>query len=88
MGRFLTSVLRGLRAGFEGPDARRFAMVGKPIVCPHCGHDRFVKGQALLDSAGMSFLHLDWTGRSATTLACADCGRVEWFLEEPGEVTS
>ena len=86
MGRFLTSVMRAIRAGTSGPDDKRFALYGKPIVCPHCGHDRFIRGSAVLTTAGMMFFQLAWTDRSATTLACSDCGRIEWFLEEPDEV--
>ncbi len=86
MGRFLTSVMRGIRAFSTTPDGKRFILEGKPITCPHCGHGFFIKGSALLNTAGRTFFNLDWTDKSATTLACAECGRVEWFLQEPDEV--
>ncbi len=86
MGRFLTSLGRAIKAARSGPDSRRYVLVGKPIVCPHCGHDHFIRGRALLNSAGMTFFNLDWAEKTATTLACSDCGRITWFLEEPEEL--
>lgn len=37
-------------------------------------------------TAGLSFLNLDWANRSAATLACTNCGLIEWFLADPEEV--
>ncbi len=86
MGRFLTSVVRAIRAGTSGPSDRRYALFGKPIVCPHCGHDRFVRGSALMNTTGMTFFQLDWANREATTLACAECGGIQWFLQTPDDL--
>jgi hypothetical protein len=33
----------------------------------------------------MTFLNLDWANRSAATLTCTACGRIEWFLADPEE---
>ena len=63
----------------------RFVVAGKAVSCAHCAHDRFVEGRALLNTAGMSFLNLDWANRSAATLTCTACGRIEWFLADPEE---
>jgi hypothetical protein len=41
---------------------------------------------AQLNTAGLSFFNLDWANRSAATLTCAMCGRIEWFLADPEEV--
>jgi len=35
---------------------------------------------------GNFFNRLDWANRSAATLACTACGRIEWFLSDPEEV--
>ena len=67
--------------GSMGP--AQYAAGGKKILCPHCGSDVFAKGKAQLNTAGMSFLDLDWANKSATTLACTTCGRVEWFIKKP-----
>jgi predicted nucleic-acid-binding Zn-ribbon protein len=56
---------------------------GKRIVCPHCGGDDFAKSEAQLNTAAMTFFHLDWANKSATTLACTQCSRIQWFMEEP-----
>jgi hypothetical protein len=33
----------------------------------------------------MTFLNLDWANRTAATLTCTSCGRIEWFLADPEE---
>ncbi len=79
----LSALKRGLKsaAGSSGPGA--YSSAGKRISCPHCGMDRFAEGSAQLNTAGMTFLHLDWANKSATTLACTSCGRIQWFMQRP-----
>jgi hypothetical protein len=86
MGRFFTAVKRGVEAMGEFPDGERYLVAGKGVSCGHCAGDRFVEGRAQLNTAGMSFLNLDWANRSAATLTCTSCGRIEWFLADPEEV--
>ena len=85
MGRFFRAVKAGFKSMGEAPVGDRFVVAGKAVSCAHCGHDHFVEGRALLNTAGMSFLNLDWANRSAATLACTSCGRIEWFLSDPEE---
>jgi DNA-directed RNA polymerase subunit RPC12/RpoP len=56
-------------------------IAGRQLTCPHCGGDRFFCSEAQLNTAGMTFLGLDWANRSATIYECARCGRLEWFIE-------
>ncbi len=63
-----------------------YQIQGKPIVCPQCGHNQFDFGSALLNTPGMTFLGLDWANRTATILACKECGHIDWFLREPQEI--
>lgn len=86
MGIFFRAAKRGVQAMGNSPVGRRYMVAAKAVACAHCGHDRFVKGRALLNTAGMTFLNLDWANRSAATLACTNCGRIEWFLADPEEV--
>ena len=37
--------------------------------------------EAQLNTAGMTFLKLDWLNKTATIFVCEDCGRLEWFLD-------
>ena len=69
----------------ESPTGERYSVAGKVVLCQHCAADRFVEGRALLNTAGMSFLNLDWANRSAATLTCTTCGHIEWFLADPEE---
>ena len=86
MGRYLNALKAGV-AGFKdatGPGG--YEVAGRPVRCPHCSHEKFVSGRALLNTAGRTFFNLDWADPSATTLICAECGRIEWFAQEPERV--
>lgn len=63
-----------------------YMLQGKPVVCPHCGHNEFDEGAALLNTPGMTFFGLDWANRTAAILCCKRCGRIEWYLRQPEEV--
>lgn len=56
----------------------------KPLTCAHCGGQLFDERQAQLNTAGMTFLKLDWLNKSATVFVCINCGRLEWFLDLVG----
>ena len=83
MARFFKALQRGLGAMGDRPSGARFNVAGRPARCPHCSGDRFVEGRAQLNTAGLTFLNLDWANRSAATLACVGCGSIQWFLEDP-----
>jgi uncharacterized protein len=85
MGKFFTAVKRGMQAMGESPAGERYTVAGIVVRCAHCSKDQFVEGQAQLNTAGMSFMNLDWANRSAATLTCTTCGRIEWFLADPEE---
>ncbi len=85
MSKFFTALARGVQAMGAAPAGERYSVAGKPVACAHCGHDHFVEGRALLNTAGMTFMNLDWANRSAATLTCTNCGRIEWFLADPEE---
>jgi predicted nucleic-acid-binding Zn-ribbon protein len=74
---------RAAKAAVGSMGSAQYKAADKTILCPHCGSDVFAKGKAQLNTAGMSFLDLDWANKSATTLACTKCGRVEWFIKRP-----
>lgn len=63
-----------------------YRIQGKSILCSQCGHDQFDLASALLNTPGMTFFGLDWANRTASILACRQCGHVEWFLREPEEI--
>jgi hypothetical protein len=50
--------------------AQRYGVRGKPFICQLCGHDRFKLGN------GAFILGL-------YSLACAECGHVEFFAAAP-----
>jgi predicted nucleic-acid-binding Zn-ribbon protein len=85
MKKLWSALSAGAKAMSSGPTGDLFEVAGRPVRCPHCGGERFIEGRAQLNTAGLTFLNLDWANRSAATLACVGCGRVEWFLADPEE---
>lgn len=83
MSSFFRSLANGIQSMGDAPEGERHAVAGKYVTCGHCQHDRFVEGRAQLNTAGLSFFNLDWANRSAATLTCTRCGRIEWFLGDP-----
>jgi predicted nucleic-acid-binding Zn-ribbon protein len=63
-----------------------YQIMNKIIICPNCGHDKFEMKDVLLNTAGMSFLGLDWANRSASALICTNCTRIEWYLNKPNSI--
>ena len=81
MAKFLSAVKRGLKAAAQSLGPGQYATEGKEIRCAHCGKNEFAEGSAQLNTAGMTFMNLDWANKSATTLACTKCGLIQWFLK-------
>lgn len=61
----------------------RFAVIGKTVLCPHCGSDEFSSREILLNTRGATFFNFDWLNRGAVTLTCNKCSHIEWFNEAP-----
>ncbi len=61
----------------------RFVAAGKPIQCLHCGSNEFLKSQAQLHTQGLTFLQLEWLGKTAYVLICTHCSNIVWFGQEP-----
>ncbi|MGH9309552.1 MAG: hypothetical protein ACRD1U_09270 [Vicinamibacterales bacterium] len=83
MGQFFDALKAGARAFKEGTQPGEYSIAGRPIRCPHCGERKFALGSALLNTRVRSAFNVDWTDPSATTLVCAECGRIEWYATEP-----
>ncbi len=85
MSSFFSSLAKGIQSMGDSPEGERYTVADIPVTCVHCKHDHFVEGRAQLNTAGMTFLNLDWANRSVATLTCTVCGRIEWFLADPEE---
>jgi predicted nucleic-acid-binding Zn-ribbon protein len=57
-----------------------YKIKNKVIICSHCENDTFKKSSALLNTAGMSLLGLDWANKNAITLICSNCSHIQWYL--------
>ncbi len=56
-----------------------YSVKGTEIKCLICEHPYFEKTEAQLNTAGMTFLGLDWANKTADVLCCKKCGYLHWF---------
>jgi transcription elongation factor Elf1 len=61
---------RAIKAAKQAMAGQRYGAHDKPFRCPFCGHDQFKPGP----NVNLLMMH---------TLACADCGHVEFFVKTP-----
>jgi len=73
-------ILQNLRDSMSDESSSAFTVQGIKVECSHCGHTQFNKREAQLNTAGLTFLNLDWANQSAVVLVCRNCGKLEWFL--------
>ncbi len=88
MGRFFDALRAGVKGFREGNEPTGYSVAGRPVRCPHCGEAKFAPGSALLNTRARSAFNVDWADPSATILVCAECGRIEWFAQEPTETSA
>ena len=88
MDRFIKAVKAGVEGAMEALGPGQYAAAGKPIHCGHCGASEFERREAQLNTAGMTFLDLDWMNRGGTALVCVDCGLIQWFAKEPDRLSA
>ena len=87
MSRFFSAVKAGVQGAMSTVGPGRFSAGGRAITCTHCTETEFVKREAQLNTAGMTFLDLDWMNRSGTALVCTNCGLIQWFAKEPERIS-
>ena len=59
--------------------AEKVVINGHDLTCPVCGNDTFFARTTQLNTAGMTFLGLDWANQSAYNYYCSECGYMFWF---------
>ena len=88
MGRFFDALTAGVRSFQEDTVPHEYLVAGRPVRCPHCGEAKFAPASALLNTRGRTAFNLDWADPSASILVCAECGRIEWYANEPEAATN
>jgi len=63
--------------------AFQFVIAGKQVKCLHCGNAKFDSRRILMNTRGATLVKFDWLNRTAVSLTCQKCGRIEWFNEVP-----
>lgn len=76
-------IKRASKAIVEGTGPAEYIVGGKRLHYQHCGEAHFLEGRAQLNTAGITFLDIDWANKSATTLMCDHCSLIHWFGERP-----
>lgn len=61
-------------------DEKRYYINDILLTCPHCAGEYFERDSAQLNTAGFTFLGIDWANQSALTFICTTCGSIQWFL--------
>ena len=72
---FLSKLGKGLKGAMNAVNSDEYQVNGVKAKCIHCGHSHFELGSAQLNTAGMTFLNLDWANGSASLLSCKGCSK-------------
>ena len=83
---FFKTLGKGLKGAAAALNADEYSVNGVNVKCTHCGDQHFDTGEAQLNTAGLTFINLDWANRSASVLICKKCSFIMWFLKEPKRV--
>ena len=65
---------------FGKQQAEEVEVAGRRLKCEMCGHERFWRREAQLNTAVATFFNFDWANASAVCLVCDGCGYIYWFL--------
>ena len=83
MGNFWKALKNGVKAAANSSGPGPYAIEDIVVSCTHCENQEFAEGSAQLNTAGMTFIGMDWANKSAHTLMCTHCGHIEWFMQRP-----
>ena len=83
MNRLFKAVKAGVAGAMSAFGPGSYSAAGVAIACSHCGASEFERREAQLNTAGLTFLGLDWMNRGGTALVCVNCGLIQWFAKEP-----
>jgi len=53
---------------------------GVKLVCPICKNDKFWDRATLMNTAGMTFLGIEYFNEEAVNHICSKCGYIFWFF--------
>jgi predicted nucleic-acid-binding Zn-ribbon protein len=56
------------------------------LDCLMCGGTRFDHREILMNTAGLTFLDLDWANKTAMGAICRTCGHVHTFMGDAVEL--
>lgn len=73
----IISQIANRRSRKAGPQVIR----GKNVKCIACQNDTFRTKRVLLNTAGLTYLGMDWLNRSAEVLICEECGFLNWYMK-------
>ncbi len=83
---FLKTFRKGLKGAMDAVNTDEFTVNEVKAKCIHCDHEHFEIGDAQLNTAGLTFLNLDWANKSASVLICKKCSFIMWFANKAKKV--
>lgn len=83
---FIRKLGKGLKGAMDAVNSDEFTVNNVKVKCTHCQHQHFESGEAQLNTAGLTFLNLDWANRSASVLVCKKCSFIMWFADTAKKV--
>lgn len=83
---FISKVSKGIKGATQALQSDEYEINGSKIQCVYCGNHHFEFGEAQLNTAGLTFLNLEWANESASILACKNCSHIMWFAKSAKKV--
>ncbi|PHS13163.1 MAG: hypothetical protein COA86_17575 [Kangiella sp.] len=83
---FFKKLGKGFKGAYQALSSDEYEIKNVKAKCIHCGHNNFERGEAQLNTAGMTFVNLDWANENAYLLSCKDCSYIMWFAEQPKKI--
>jgi hypothetical protein len=68
--------------GMRDDETKEYEVVGKPLTCSVCAHNRFTLRRSLLNTRALTLHDLDWANRRATNFVGERCGHILWFVPQ------
>ena len=78
---FISKLSKGIKGASQALQSDEYEVNDAKIQCVHCGYQHFELGEAQLNTAGLTFLNLDWANESVSILACKKCSHIMWFAK-------
>lgn len=67
----------------ESLEPRQYVFANRTLKCAHCSEKLFLPSRAILGGNDDAEQSLEWNTPATVNLVCAECGRIESFVQVP-----